>query len=460
MSADAIEEILARRASLSSGSVAGIVDRIYADRASFTHASPKLDIGNTYAYGVIWDSDTDTYQIGVVYNGTFIEQAIDEFPVHEMMRRCVLDDAGVRQYYLLSTDSTKKAANGAAATLDGTDGQVMVEIYKFWSIKKHYGTKRYMFVSEGPFSITMPDSSVVTAVIHPVFYAGQATPTERVYCGAYQAAMWDDSASAMMGTVHTDLYAAGDKLCSVSGYYPKTYQTIAEFRAAAAARGTGWHQLDAPMLHALQMLFVTRYGTLNSQDAIGMGRTTLSGGVWEAGSYIGICGRSNGVGNASGNAALGGTAGHAGDYMSFLGIEDFWGNVWQFMDGANVHNSAGLGSRLFLCDDYELYASDTDANYIYAGNPPETDGWVTDIIDADGFWPASVGGSNNSYLCDYYYTYFDDNPDSGWRIVRVGGLADDGTRAGAFFVNSYVGSATAYASFGGRLCYTAGGNLK
>ena len=455
MSAVAIEKILARRASLSSGSVADIVDRIYADRASFTHASsPKLDIGNTYAYGVIWDSDTDTYQIGVVYNGVFTEQAIDEFPVHEMMRRCVLDDAGVRQYYLLSTDSTKKAANGAAATLDGTDGQVMVELYKFWSIKKHYGTKRYMFVSDGPFSITMPDSSVVTAVIHPVFYAGQATPTERVYCGAYQAAMYDDSASAMMGTVHTDLYAAGDKLCSVSGYYPKTNETIIEFRAAAAARGAGWHQLDAPMWHALQMLFVTRYGTLNSQDAIGMGRTNLWGGVWEAGSYIGICGRSNAVGNASGNQSLGGTDGHAGDYMAVLGIEDFWGNVWQWLDGANVHNSAGLGSRLFLCDDYELYASDTDTNYTYAGDLAASDGWVTDFVDADGFWPASIGGSDNSYLCDYYYTYFDDDAGSGWRVARVGGSAINWSMAGAFFVDSYNGSANAHAYVGGRLCYT------
>jgi hypothetical protein len=42
-----------------------------------------------------------------------------------------LNDDGTVNYYLNRTDSTKKA-DGSAAVLDGTDGQVMVEIPEFW----------------------------------------------------------------------------------------------------------------------------------------------------------------------------------------------------------------------------------------------------------------------------------------------------------------------------------------
>ena len=52
-------------------------------------------------------------------------------PIQNQMRRCLLLDNGKVNYYLHKDDSTKKE-NGSNAILDGTDGQVMVEIPAHW----------------------------------------------------------------------------------------------------------------------------------------------------------------------------------------------------------------------------------------------------------------------------------------------------------------------------------------
>ena len=70
-----------------------------------------------------WDSSTDTYTANTT--------VVSVTTVHENMRRCVLNANGTVNYYLNATDSTKKA-DGTTANLDGSDGNVMVEIPKFW----------------------------------------------------------------------------------------------------------------------------------------------------------------------------------------------------------------------------------------------------------------------------------------------------------------------------------------
>ena len=407
------------------------------------------------AYGMIWDADADTYLIGTVTDGTFTEEAVTSFPIQEKMKRCTLQDNGTVNYYLDASNSTLKAGGVTASVLDGTDGQVMVEIPQFYYVQAQAGDNRYFFVADGEFTLTLSDDSTETAVIHPVFYkGGSATPSDYRYVGAYEASMYDDSTGAMTasGSIASNLYASDDKMCSVSGTYPKTTENITEYRDMAAARATGWHQFDQATHAAVSILYLTEYGDFDAQTQIGMGRTTLSGGAWEAGSYIGQCGLSDSGGNATGNVSNGGTS-YATDYMSYRGIENWYGHVWKFVDGANVNNSTANGSQLYTCTDYTDFASDTAAGYTLSGNLAADDGYVADIVDTAGIWPVSVGGNNATYLCDYYYTYFDNDPTIGWRVVLVGGLAYSGSYAGPFCVNSHCGSSSAGAHVGGRLCY-------
>jgi len=99
-------------------------------------------------------------------------------------------------------------------------------------------------------------------------------------------------------------------------------ETRAEFRAIAANRGTGWRQQDFDLTSAIQLLYITEYADWNSQAMIGMGRTQLSGGTWVKDSYIGVTGKSNSDGN--GTNSVGGNTNDA--YMTYRGIENFFGN--------------------------------------------------------------------------------------------------------------------------------------
>jgi len=84
-------------------------------------------------WGVEWDSDTDTYtRLGNFSAYDSVGQAPSTYlPIHESMRRCVVEDDGTVAYYLNPYNSAQKA-DGSAANLDGTDGQVMVEIPDFY----------------------------------------------------------------------------------------------------------------------------------------------------------------------------------------------------------------------------------------------------------------------------------------------------------------------------------------
>jgi len=490
------------------------------------------------AYGVRWDSNADTYTMGVVANGvgSFISSTYTDFPIQAQMRRCILSDGGVVQYYLESDDSynrmdvspsitgtddtgtaskvsdsgvfaaaestylgkyvhnttddtyaliTAKDSNDvlsisadimdsaetfeictAAIGYGGSDGQVMVEIPQFHYIQCQYGDYRYFIISSSAFSMTLPDSSIEYSTIHPAFYkGGSATPSDYRYIGAYEGSMYDATASAMVvpADIVTSMYASGDKMCSLSGEYPKTNETIIECRAMAEARGAGWHQFDSALQSALATLYLTEFADFSSQTKIGNGRSALTNGDWVASEihdgtnygYIGKCGLSDSDGNAinADNSATDLETAESPAYMSYRGIENWYGNVWKFLDGVNIHNSTANGSRLYFCGDHTAYASDTDTGYTMSGLLAEADGYPIDIIDTTGIWSSAIGGSSSTYLCDYYYTYFDNDPDSGWRVARVGGYAPYGTSAGAFCVHSYSASSTATSTVGGRLCF-------
>lgn len=78
-------------------------------------------------YGVEWIEN----EVGVTQiNTEGYESLHTELPIQSKMRRCVVKD-GVLQYYLHADDSTKKE-DDTLANLDGTDGDVCVEIPEFF----------------------------------------------------------------------------------------------------------------------------------------------------------------------------------------------------------------------------------------------------------------------------------------------------------------------------------------
>lgn len=402
------------------------------------------------SYGLAWNESTDVFtRLGTLsaYSTSYSNKPFSNVPDHLLpiqrgMKRCVVEDDGTVAYYLHPNDSTKKA-DGSAAVLDGTDGQVMVEIPEHWWKYEKSGDVHYWYVS-------------------PTEKSGW-NHFEKSYIGAYEAAIWDHSASDYVGGSSNIVDTANDKLASVAaGVTAHTNETRAEYRTIAENRGTGWHQLDNRIWAAVQRLMIIEYANFNFQDKISTGLTDANSTDWS--NYNGYsplhnAGLTNGLGNVTGEVALdienfvGGTGTLETQVCSYRGIENPFGHIWKFLDGVNVHNSTANGSRLYICDTPANYADDSDTNYDLKGSLAEAGGYGLTLVPTEaGFFPASVGASSTTGLCDYYYTYFDDDPDSGWRVVLVSGPAPYGAHAGVFCVSSYSASSYDAAHIGARLC--------
>jgi hypothetical protein len=209
-------------------------------------------------------------------------------------------------------------------------------------------------------------------------------------------------------------------------------------RTRARAIGTGWGIQDFNLISAIQLLMIVEFGTFNTQSAIGMGRTQLTDGSWADGSYYCLNGLSNSIGNATGNVDYSGDGDDAGadlNYMSYRGIENFFGNVWKWVDGINVQDRVP-----FISNNPALFADDVfSGSYISAGiTMANSNGWQNTLAQVGtGFFPVSVGAGSSTKITDYYYQ------DTGNRVVRLGGWAGAGSAAGAFCLSaSYASSAS------------------
>lgn len=130
----------------------------------------------------------------------------------------------------------------------------------------------------------------------------------------------------------------------------------------------------------------------------------------------------------------------------YRGIENVWGNVWEFVDGLNINerqswvckNAADYTSNLFASPYEQLgYVNHNADGYVTAM------GW-----DAGHPWanlPTAVGGGTTTYYSDYYYQT------TGQRIAVLGGTWYYGSNAGLSYWYLYYASSFASVYIGARL---------
>ena len=148
--------------------------------------------------GLTWDESKDKYARTGALTGVPPSQAAPNYllPIQSAMKRCVINDAGVVQYYLDPTDSTLREAGGAS-DLTGADGQVMVEIPAFYYKYGYSGTFHTWEISEYP---------LTGYSLHPAFIKNGVNVSHR-YIGAYEATLYDVSASIYTnGIYHYRIY--------------------------------------------------------------------------------------------------------------------------------------------------------------------------------------------------------------------------------------------------------------
>ena len=314
-----------------------------------------------------------------------------------------------------TTTASPGAGTPAAATLDGTAGQVMVEIPLF-SVK--HQTERNGTYKRHEFAVVPGVQTTGGFAVHPAFIKPDGSYRNFIYIGAYQGTGTNGNGSA-------------------SGVNNTVSMTRAACRTACSGRGAGWHQLGYWEYNALQWLLITEYQDINSQRVLGNG--AMTGGV-----YAVPTGLSNARGNRSANAHT--AAGANTDYVSYRGVENFYGRAWQWVDGFNINER-----NVYVSGDPSKWADDTATGYTSIGQVPSGSGsYQRDLMSGAALLPSSVtGASDTTYTGDGLWT------SSGWRVANAGGHAGNGGLVGALCVNLSSDSSIANTSISGRLAYAA-----
>jgi hypothetical protein len=198
---------------------------------------------------------------------------------------------------------------------------------------------------------------------------------------------------------------------------------IRNCRYWAQQRGSGWEQQDFLTTCALQLLYIVEYADWDTQTTLGEGVVDKASGSHNNASKTGA---TLSLGNASGEES--GTSGLVA--ISYRGVENFWGNIWKWVDGINL-NSGG---------DYGVYVADNGfesdkftSPYVKITTFPSTAsawGSISNISYAYGysFFPSAVSGTSYaSHLYDGLYSVT-----TATRVARFGGRWSDGSLSGGF----------------------------
>lgn len=410
------------------------------------------DLEERYAYGVEWDtasSSPDGVRVGNM-------QLHRELPIQSKMRMCEVDRLGA---------VTAASVSGMVQRLDGS---IMTEIPEHWYKLYTNGTKFRMMLSEIP----LPGYNHI----------------DKFYISTYEACisrsegkLWSENLYAYSdGNSSLNNLRGGDNTSDWDGTYrsllgrPVTNLTRDQFRQAARKRGSGWEMYTYNAHKTLFWLFAVEYATLDSQkpfnaqkDANGFAQGGLGPGPTQMTDWTNFnkinplipCGYTNEFGNGSGEKAYVVKNASGGTHATLManryrGIENPFGHIWKYTDGANIQvttGDAGL-SILWTTDDPSNFSDTSYTGYNKKGNICRTNGYAKKmLLGEDGDIVATeIGGSSSTYWCDYYYTNTSANR---MQVVLVGGGADNGSNTGLAGVATKDTPSGAYRHFGSRLCF-------
>lgn len=295
--------------------------------------------------------------------------------------------------------------------------------------------------------------------LHPAFIVDDQI-NEFFYEGAFEGSLYDYSASAYIlddsqVASFTAAVGAGDMLASIANAKPMSgltqNLTRNNTRILAHNRGDGWEQETIQTVSATQLLMLIEYASFNMQSAIGNGAVSKTDD-----------GATNMSENTGATVVLGNASGavvndNGIQIVSYRGKENPWGNIWKWVDGANIKNptvfASGDQGELFIADHgfaddvgtdpYEetgIYPPYASWSYISAFCYSEKFDWV--------FIPGETKGNSALPVGDCYQ-----NINPGWRVARLGAEWNDGLAAGPFYWDLYYSSGNRYRYIGGRLVY-------
>lgn len=364
------------------------------------------DLEERYAYGVEWDtasSSPDGVRVGNM-------QLHRELPIQSKIRGVILDNKGGIKSYLNNS-------NWGNIDTEYLTESIMTEIPEHWYKLYQDGTKFRMMLSAMPlpgynhidqFYISSFESGIDrgSSTLISSYGVGSTNVNKR---GGDNTSEWDGTYRSLLGC-------------------PVTYLTRDQFRQAARKRGSGWEMYTYGAHKTLFWLFAVEYATLNSQkpfnaqkDANGFSQGGLGEGASQMTDWINFnnanplipCGYTNEFGNGSGEKAYVVKNASGGTHATLManryrGIENPFGHVWKYTDGANIQvttGDAGL-SILWTTDDPSNFSDTSYTGYDKKGNICRTSGYAKKMLLGENgdIIPTEVDGSSSTYWCDYYRT--------------------------------------------------------
>lgn len=410
------------------------------------------DLEERYAYGVEWDtasSSPDGVRVGNM-------QLHRELPIQSKIRGVILDNKGGIKSYLNNS-------NWGNIDTEYLTESIMTEIPEHWYKLYQDGTKFRMMLSAMPlpgynhidqFYISSFESGIDrgSSTLVSSYGVGSTNVNKR---GGDNTAEWDGTYRSLLGC-------------------PVTYLTRDQFRQAARKRGSGWEMYTYGAHKTLFWLFAVEYATLNSQksfnaqkDANGFAQGGLGVGPTQMTDWANFnnanplipCGYTNEFGNGSGEKAYVVKNSSDGTHATLManryrGIENPFGHLWKYIDGANIQvttGDAGL-SILWTTDDPSNFSDTSYTGYDKKGNICRTNGYSKKmLLGEDGDIVATeVGGSSSTYWCDYYYT---DTSANRMQTVLIGGGADEGQGGGLTRMSMNLAISAVGRNIGSRLCF-------
>lgn len=406
------------------------------------------------SYGVEWDitvADPTCTRIG---NPLFHKS----LPIQSEYKGCVVKN-GKLQYYLNPNDWSKKS-NGEPSHLDGTDGDVMIRIPRFYGKSGSNGNKRWVRIST-------------------VKVDASWTEIPEMFISAYRITTFVDSDKGKVASVvnttegyrgggdraNFDQYLSTDKFKTDLG---KPRSGISRAAARTMANNSGQELLCYEFYKWIfYWNYVIEYANFNSQKefnseltsdgyhqgGLGPGLSTWDWSSWSTynGNYaITPCGYTNEFGNFSGVKAIQLQSPEKTLYANrWRGFENPFGDIWTNLEGIVIkRDTAKANSNVYTTTDVSKYGDDYSL-FDIAGVEIAKDGYIGtfDLGSKAEIIPSSITGSESTYKCDYHSC----NADSiGNRTLLVGGGAYSGGQAGLGCFASSGGVGNAYTTVGFR----------
>lgn len=409
------------------------------------------DLEERYAYGVEWDtasSSPDGVRVGNM-------QLHRELPVQNRMRRCILDTNGGIPAYdteVLTGEYSNPSVFSAMVEIPDHWYKIYIQGTKFRVMLSAMPLPGYNHIDKFYISTTEARISRSNLILFSSYGVGSSDTNMR---GGDNTAEWDGTYRSLLGR-------------------PVTNLTRDQFRQAARKRGSGWEMYTYNAHKILFWLFAVEYATLDSQkpfnaqkDADGFAQGGLGPGPTQMTDWTNFnnvnplipCGYTNEFGNGSGEKAYVVKNASGGTHATLManryrGIENPFGHIWKYTDGANIQVTTGDSglSILWTTDDPSNFSDTSYTGYDKKGNICRTNGYAKKmLLGEDGDIVATeVGGSSSTYWCDYYYAYTSANR---MQVVLVGGNGDGGSIAGLACVNANLAPSAAARYFGSRLCF-------